>query len=342
MSSTAPLHSRKVVSIEIDYPGSSNYTVLTYGPSGERVKIVETTSGSITSTKQFVGEEERNSGGSVTRQFFKRGEVISGTAYFYVKDHLGSVRELADSTGAIQTRYGFDLYGRTSKLQGSVDADFQFAGMYLHARSGLYLTFARLYNSNTATWLSRDPADGASYNYANGNPLSLIDPFGLDSVSIFGGIPGHIGLLIQIGEGENAAYHKIQGGYTSTIVQVRDEFGMYGIKIPFSGRLRASHSVGCKPSSNILYRDLATGEFKVRQILDIATSIVNKVNAANLPYTTIPPGATNQGIPAPYGFNTGPGYTSNSVVGTILRSAGLGVPTFIHASGANQNLPFGP
>lgn len=314
--------------MRIDYPGSNNYTVLTYGPNGERVKIVETASGSVTSTKQFVGEEERDSGGTVTRKFFKRGEVISGTAYFYVKDHLGSVRELTDSSGVVQTRYSFDPFGRTSKLQGSVDADYQFAGMYMHGRSGCYLTPARAYSAQIASWLSRDPEDGLSYNYADGDPISLIDPLGLDSVSIFGGIPGHIGILIQIGEGDNATYYKIQGGYTGF----------------FSGKLRASISVGCKPSSNILYRDLATGEFKTRQILDIATSIVNKVNNANprLPYTTIPPGATNQGIPAPYGFNTGPGYTSNSVVGTILRSAGLDVPTFIHAPGANQNLPFGP
>lgn len=86
---------------KIDYPGSNNYTSLMYGPLGFCVKIVEIRNASITSTKQFVGDEERDSGGSVTRQFFRRGEIISGTAYFYVKDHLGSIREVSDSTGAI-------------------------------------------------------------------------------------------------------------------------------------------------------------------------------------------------------------------------------------------------
>lgn len=165
--------------IEIDYPGSSNFTVFTYGPRSERVKIVETTGGSVTDTKQFVGDEERDSGGSITRQFFKRGEKIAGTSYFYAKDQLGSVRELTDSSGVIQSRYGFDPYGRTTKLQGSIDAAYQFAGMYFHARSGLYQTPARFYNSSLATWLSRDPLDEGSYSYAEGNPIALVDPLGL-------------------------------------------------------------------------------------------------------------------------------------------------------------------
>lgn len=167
--------------IEIDYPGSNNYTVFTFGPTGERAKIVETTGGSVTSTKQFIGGEERDAGGSVTRQFFKRGEVISGTAYFYVKDHLGSIRELTDSSGAIQTKYEFDAYGRAEK-QGSLDADFQFAGLYTHVRSGLYLTPARQYNSGLGVWLSRDPMESDSnlYTYAANSPVIAFDPFGLD------------------------------------------------------------------------------------------------------------------------------------------------------------------
>ncbi len=99
-----------------------------------------------------------------------------------MKDHLGSVRELTDSTGAIQTRYGFDPYGRTSKLQGSVDADFQFAGMYLHQRSQLNLTLYRAYSPVFGRWLSRDPLDGETDNlmiYANNNPVGMKDPMGL-------------------------------------------------------------------------------------------------------------------------------------------------------------------
>lgn len=173
------MHSLKTVSIEIDYPGSNNYSSFIYGPLGACAKIIEIRNATVTSTKQFVGEEERDSSGSVTRQFFKRGEAISGVSYYFAKDHLGSIREVTDSSGVIQAKYSFDPYGQITKLQGSVDADFQFAGMYLHAPSGLYLTPARQYSTRLGTWLSRDPADGASYSYVAGNPISRIDPTGL-------------------------------------------------------------------------------------------------------------------------------------------------------------------
>ena len=33
--------------------------------------------------------EARNASGTITVQYFKRGETISGTSYFYTSDHLG-------------------------------------------------------------------------------------------------------------------------------------------------------------------------------------------------------------------------------------------------------------
>lgn len=292
----------------------------------------------MTSTKQFVGSEERNASGTMTRQFFKRGEIISGTAYFYVKDHLGSIRELTDSSGGIQTRYSFDLYGQTARLQGSVDADFQFAGMYIHARSGLYLTPVRQHKADLGVWLSRDLEDGISYNYASGNPLSLIDPLGLDSVSITkNDIPGHIGLLIQIGEGDTATYYRFDGAFTGIKIGNRNV-------LPVGTLISTRRVLSCKkPDVQIAYADLTKDEKLVRRVLDAAESIHNKVNAAKLSYTLIPYGATtNGGWPMPFITGTSWQYTSNQETGTILRSVGLDVPSSLFAPGANLNLPFGP
>lgn len=165
--------------IEIDYLGSNNFTSCTYGPLSALTKIVETRSGSVTSTKQFIGEEERDVSGAVTRQFFGRGEVISGTPYFFTFDQLGSVKEMTDASGTVQAEYAYDPYGRKIRISGSLDADNQYAGMYLHAPSGLYLTMHRAYAPSLGIWLKRDPADGASYGYVNGNPISRNDPSGL-------------------------------------------------------------------------------------------------------------------------------------------------------------------
>ena len=51
---------------------------------------------------------------------------------YYIRDHLGSVREMTDTTGAIQARYDYDPYGRVTQIAGSMASDFQYAGYYKH------------------------------------------------------------------------------------------------------------------------------------------------------------------------------------------------------------------
>src|ERR1700677_4820212 len=115
---------------------------VTYDALGRRIGIVERTgtaigSGTITSTKQLVWNgvapaEERNASDTVTKRFYGLGEQISGTSYYYTRDHLGSVREMTDGSGTIQARYDYDPYGRTTLVSGSNLSDFQYAGMYAH------------------------------------------------------------------------------------------------------------------------------------------------------------------------------------------------------------------
>ena len=143
----------------------------------------------MTSTKQFVwcGNarcEQRNSSSSITAQFFSLGETIGGTSYFYDHDHLGSVREMTNSSGTVQAQYSYDSSGRVTKLSEAVPSDFQYAGYYFHAPSGLNLTLRRAYDSNLGRWLSRDPiAETAGtnlYGYVRNMPSMAIDPLGLD------------------------------------------------------------------------------------------------------------------------------------------------------------------
>ena len=170
---------------------AGNHTEFTYNGAGARVKIAERTgtaigSGSITSTKQYSANEEFDGSGNVTKRYFAQGEqrVVSGvtTNYFYTRDHLGSIREMIDSSGNIQARYSYDPYGRATKVSGSLDCDFQYAGMYEHAASGLNLTIYRAYNPNIGSWLSRDPSGESAgidlYAYCSDSPVCNVDRLG--------------------------------------------------------------------------------------------------------------------------------------------------------------------
>lgn len=136
---------------------------VSYDPMRRIVKIVETTGGTVTSTKQFVwaGDqlcEERDGSGAVTKRFFQGGEQIAGTSYCATHDYLGSVRELTNGSGAIQSQYNYGPWGEATKLAGSgPDSDMQYAGMYKHQRSGLHLAVNRAYNATQGRWISRDP-----------------------------------------------------------------------------------------------------------------------------------------------------------------------------------------
>ena len=177
-----------------------NHTEFTYNGVGQKVKIVERSgttvgSGTVTSTKQFIWDhiqmaEERDAANTVTKRFYSQGEQIGGVSYYYSRDHLGSIREMTDSSGVIQVRYDYDPYGKVTKVSGSLDSDFQFAGYYAHQPSGLNLTLFRAYDPNAAKWLSRDPlGEGMGinlYGYVGSGPINRIDPLGLfalDSVT---------------------------------------------------------------------------------------------------------------------------------------------------------------
>lgn len=185
----------------------NNFTEFFYDGLGRNVKIVETESGSVTSTKQFVWSrkhrvEERNASDAVTKLFFTDGEKIGGTNYFYSKDKLGSIRELTEDDGDVATRYSYEPFGKATRFEGSVASDFQFAGYYFHERSGLNLALRRAYNSDLARWLSRDPIEESGgvnlLAYVNNEPVSARDLTGtLGIVDMSGGFIDIIKLIIE-------------------------------------------------------------------------------------------------------------------------------------------------
>jgi RHS repeat-associated protein len=83
-----------------------------------------------------------------------------------------------------RTKYAYDPYGNRTTISGTVVSDIGYAGYFYHAGSGLEFAMHRAYDSEHARWLNRDPIgeDGGLnlYEYASDNPISNIDPSGLD------------------------------------------------------------------------------------------------------------------------------------------------------------------
>lgn len=166
-----------------------NRSEFTYDGWGKRVRMVEKVSGATTSDRRFVWcgmeicEERGSDGTTVVKRFFSQGVQESGTALYYATDHLGSVRELTDTAGAVRARYDYDPYGRTTKLSGDKNSDYTYAGLFAHSASGLHLAVYRAYDPALGRWISEDPIGlngGANLSaYSGGRPVLLGDPTGL-------------------------------------------------------------------------------------------------------------------------------------------------------------------
>ena len=137
----------------------------------------------------------------------------------YHYNHVGSTLAVTDQEGTIRQEYDYSPYGRL--LQGSFGTvDFLYNGQYGVASdgNGLYYMRARYYNVDILRFMNQDILVGSigdsqslnRYAYVEGNPVSFLDPFGLEKFDtskmheflgnaatgayVFGGIIALIGL----------------------------------------------------------------------------------------------------------------------------------------------------
>jgi RHS repeat-associated protein len=146
----------------INYTGTTNRTEFTYDGLNRCAKIVEKTNGTVTSTRKFVwcGNDKcefRGANDAVTLFAYPQGQYSGGTRYYYTRDHLGSIREMAKSDGTIVARYDYDPWGRSTALINTTLPDFNFTGLYRHSASNLDMAERRFYDPDLGRWLSRDP-----------------------------------------------------------------------------------------------------------------------------------------------------------------------------------------
>jgi RHS repeat-associated protein len=183
----------------------SQTTQFGYDGASHLAYIRQLQNGSQVSLRYFVWcnnrmcEERDASGTNITKRFYAQGVVLqTGTnagAYFYTRDHLGSIRELTDAAGNVRARYSYDPFGRQTKVSGDLDADFGFAGMFWCPETSLAITHFRDYDPNLGRWLSRDPLENAEiqqgpnlYAYVRNSPPNLVDPSGKAEVILPGGV----------------------------------------------------------------------------------------------------------------------------------------------------------
>jgi RHS repeat-associated protein len=114
--------------------------------------------------------------------------IIISDKYYYLKDHLGSVRVVVDTVGEIVSYSDYDawgmiLNGRSSNF-GFADDKYKFTGKELDTETGYFHFGARAYDGRIGRWNVIDPLNSqrpglSPYNYCQNNPIAFVDPSGM-------------------------------------------------------------------------------------------------------------------------------------------------------------------
>jgi RHS repeat-associated protein len=179
---------------------TTNYLWDEQSPNGDIVLETDGSSGAVQASYTLDGK------GSLLAQ--TRGSTIS----YVLPDGQGSVRALANSSGAITDTYRYDAYGNLLSSTGTTVNPYRYDAQRQDATSGLYQLRARSYDPTSGRFTSRDtagvvpsnPVELDRYNYAEDNPINLSDPSGHDAAVGTGLIEGQdatlAGGLVELGK----------------------------------------------------------------------------------------------------------------------------------------------
>jgi len=120
----------------------------------------------------------------------KQDELISTNNQFALCDHLGSVRDVADSKGKVVEHVEYNAFGKVTKQTGTSDCMFGYTGKMFDDATGLQWNINRWYDCNVGRWISEDPigfeaADENLYRYVSNNSVLFSDNFGRNRSRLF-------------------------------------------------------------------------------------------------------------------------------------------------------------
>jgi len=108
--------------------------------------------------------------------------------YYYLKDGLGSVTALTDSTSNIIKEYKYSVFGKIVEETGdsTLENPFTYTAREYDKETGNYYYRARYYSPEMGRFISEDrirfsAGDINFYRYVFNNVSNFIDPFGLES-----------------------------------------------------------------------------------------------------------------------------------------------------------------
>ena len=108
----------------------------------------------------------------------------AGAILWHLADHLGTVRDLADETGAQANHLQYDSYGNVVANTDPIETRYLYTGREFDSETNQHYYRARYYDANVGRFLNLDPigfrgGQANLYAYVANQPISSRDPSGM-------------------------------------------------------------------------------------------------------------------------------------------------------------------
>ena len=170
---------------------------------------------------------------------FINDDINQPEYHFYITDHQGNVRVVANQNGEVeQVNHYYPYGGLMGESTNSDHQPYKYNGKELDRHHGLdwYYYGARWYNGYS--WMNPDPHaesyyDVTPYGYCHNNPVNKIDPTGMDGVKIIDDNNKTITIKANYYVVTSIQYYKVNGeirtlnGYTDNDIQQMNLYNEY-------------------------------------------------------------------------------------------------------------------
>jgi RHS repeat-associated protein len=117
---------------------------------------------------------------------------VAGAVGWYLTDNLGSVRQIAQTTGTVVYSANYSAFGTIQSESGTGGDRFKFTGREWDAGTGQYYFRARYYGAGVGRFRSQDSVGFAAgdvdlYRYGRNNSAASTDPTGNMALAAVGG-----------------------------------------------------------------------------------------------------------------------------------------------------------
>jgi RHS repeat-associated protein len=193
------------VEFTVDHDGGSDAFVVNQRIDGNQWYLLGIFSFTIGTGDVTLGDKGRRRHVLADAVRIVKSEPKSGLTriFYYHNDHLGTPNRMTDEGRTVVWSAGYEPFGQATLVVMTAQSNLRFPGQFFDPETGLHYNYFRDFDPQSGRYIASDPigilGGEGLYTYAYGNPIRVVDTYGL--VGALGVGPGQgVPEPIEVGE----------------------------------------------------------------------------------------------------------------------------------------------